>query len=81
MAEIPAATAAGTGGAFSATSHRGFKEQLKKIYTWYTGGFILFVVVLAILLGIRLFLRGCATVAFGLGLRDLHSMTAPRVPT
>ncbi len=39
------------------------------------------VVVLAILLGIRLFLRGCATVAFGLGLRDLHSMTAPRVPT
>jgi uncharacterized membrane protein HdeD (DUF308 family) len=39
------------------------------------------VVVLAILLGIRLLLRGCATISFGLGLRDLNKMTAPHVPT
>ena len=39
------------------------------------------VVVLAILLGIRLFLRGCATIAFGLGLRGLNATTAPNVPT
>ena len=39
------------------------------------------IVVLAILLGIRLFLRGCATVAFGLSLRDLNRMSAPHVPT
>jgi uncharacterized membrane protein HdeD (DUF308 family) len=32
------------------------------------------VVVLAVLLGIRLVLRGAATVSFGLGLRDLHRM-------
>jgi uncharacterized membrane protein HdeD (DUF308 family) len=32
------------------------------------------VVVLAVLLGIRLLLRGAATVSFGLGLRDLHRM-------
>ncbi len=32
------------------------------------------VVVLAVLLGIRLVLRGCATVSFGLGLRELHRM-------
>jgi uncharacterized membrane protein HdeD (DUF308 family) len=39
------------------------------------------VVVLAVLFGIRLLLRGCATIAFGLGLRDLNQTTAPRVPT
>ncbi len=39
---------AGTGGVFSATTNVGFKSQLKKIYTWYTGGFILFVILLAI---------------------------------
>jgi uncharacterized membrane protein HdeD (DUF308 family) len=32
------------------------------------------VVVLAVLLGIRLVLRGAATVSFGLGLRNLHRM-------
>jgi uncharacterized membrane protein HdeD (DUF308 family) len=39
------------------------------------------VVVLAVLFGIRLLVRGCATVSFGLGLRDLNQMTAPHVPT
>jgi cation/acetate symporter len=38
----------GGGGAFSATTNRGFKQQLNKVYTWYTGGFIAFVVILAI---------------------------------
>ena len=39
------------------------------------------VVVLAVLFGIRLVGRGCATISFGLGLRDLNAMTAPQVPT
>jgi cation/acetate symporter len=39
----------GGGGAFSATTNKGFKQQLTKVYTWYTGGFVAFVVVLAIL--------------------------------
>ena len=39
----------GGGGTFSATTNKGFKEQLSKVYTWYTGGFIAFVVVLGIL--------------------------------
>jgi hypothetical protein len=39
------------------------------------------VVVLAVIFGIRLLVRGCATVSFGLGLRDLNQMTAPGVPT
>ena len=43
-----ATPAEGTGGVFSAGSGVGFKSQLKKIYTWYTGGFIAFVIVLAI---------------------------------
>jgi cation/acetate symporter len=43
-----ATPAEGTGGVFSAGSNAGFKSQLKKIYTWYTGGFIAFVIVLAI---------------------------------
>ncbi len=38
----------GTGGMFSAGSGKDFKGQLKKIYTWYTGGFLVFLVVLAI---------------------------------
>jgi cation/acetate symporter len=29
--------------------NRAFKSQLNKVYTWYTGGFIAFVVVLAVL--------------------------------
>ena len=37
------------GGMFSATTQRGFQAQLKKVYTFYTGGFLFFVVALAIL--------------------------------
>jgi cation/acetate symporter len=38
------------GGAFGGTgSHAAFKSQLNKVYSWYTGGFIAFVIVLAIL--------------------------------
>ena len=37
------------GGAFSATTNRGFKQQLNKVYTWYTGGFIAFVIILGVL--------------------------------
>ena len=36
---------------------------------------------LAVLLGIRVLLRGTATIAFGLALRRLNLMTAPHVPT
>ena len=36
-------------GMFSASTQRGFNAQLKKVYTWYTGGFLFFVVALAIL--------------------------------
>ena len=32
-----------------ATTQRAFTAQLKRVYTWYTGGFLLFLVVLAIL--------------------------------
>ena len=39
----------GGGGAFNASTNKGFKEQLNKVYTWYTGGFIAFVIVLAVL--------------------------------
>jgi cation/acetate symporter len=39
----------GGGGAFDAASGGAFKSQLNKVYTWYTGGFLVFVVVLAIL--------------------------------
>ena len=31
-----------------ATAQRAFTQQLKKYYTFYTGGFLLFVIVLAI---------------------------------
>ena len=41
-------TEAKPGGMFSGTSGKQFKGQLKKIYTWYTGGFLIFLVVLAI---------------------------------
>jgi cation/acetate symporter len=34
---------------FSAGSQKAFNAQLKKVYTWYTGGFLVFIVVLAIL--------------------------------
>ena len=33
----------------SATEQRAFKQQLNKVYGWYTGGFLTFIVVLAIL--------------------------------
>ena len=36
---------AAPGGAVPAGENRRFKNQLKKVYTWYTGGFILFVIV------------------------------------
>ncbi|HYN65080.1 MAG TPA: hypothetical protein VES36_10805, partial [Candidatus Limnocylindrales bacterium] len=36
------------GGAFSAATNKGFKQQLNKVYTWYVGGFIAFIVILAI---------------------------------
>jgi cation/acetate symporter len=39
----------GGGGTFSASTNKGFKQQLGKVYTWYTGGFIAFVIVLGIL--------------------------------
>jgi hypothetical protein len=39
------------------------------------------ILALAILLGLRVLLRGAATVAFGLALRRLNLMTAPHVPT
>jgi cation/acetate symporter len=42
------AEASGTGGVFSAGSNKAFNSQLKKVYTWYTGGFIAFVIALAI---------------------------------
>ena len=37
------------GGMFSASSNAAFKQQLNKVYAWYTGGFAVFVIVLAIL--------------------------------
>ena len=44
-----ATPAQGTGGVFSGGTQRQFNAQLKKVYTWYTGGFLIFVVALAIL--------------------------------
>jgi len=38
----------GGGGMFSAGSNAAFKKQLNKVYTWYTGGFFVFIIVLAI---------------------------------
>ncbi|MFM8795580.1 MAG: VC_2705 family sodium/solute symporter [Betaproteobacteria bacterium] len=38
-----------TGGAAPAGSNKAFKQQLNKVYTWYTGGFLVFIVLLAIL--------------------------------
>ncbi len=37
-----------TGGMFSASSNSAFKKQLNKVYGWYVGGFVTFVVLLAI---------------------------------
>jgi cation/acetate symporter len=38
-----------TGGSASAMANAAFKKQLSKVYGWYTGGFLAFVVVLAVL--------------------------------
>ncbi len=37
------------GGMFGASSNAAFRKQLNKVYSWYTGGFLIFVVALAIL--------------------------------
>jgi cation/acetate symporter len=37
------------GGVISTAANSAFKSQLNKVYTWYTGGFLVFIVVLAIL--------------------------------
>ncbi|MEY2730424.1 MAG: hypothetical protein RL584_1550 [Pseudomonadota bacterium] len=37
------------GGAAPAGSNKAFKQQLNKVYGWYTGGFLVFIVLLAIL--------------------------------
>ncbi len=37
------------GGGSAAAANKAFKQQLNKVYAWYTGGFIAFVVVLAVL--------------------------------
>ena len=34
---------------FTAGTQKSFNRQLKKVYTWYTGGFVFFVIVLAVL--------------------------------
>ncbi|NWG74138.1 MAG: cation acetate symporter [Rubrivivax sp.] len=39
----------GGGGVFNAASQKSFRKQLNKVYGWYTGGFFVFIVVLAIL--------------------------------
>ncbi len=45
-----AGTSLGSGGGGStASANKAFKQQLNKVYAWYTGGFITFVVVLAVL--------------------------------
>ena len=37
------------GGTATADTNRAFKQQLNKVYSWYTGGFIAFIIVLAVL--------------------------------
>ena len=32
---------------FTAGSQKAFTSQLKKVYTWYTGGFVFFIIALA----------------------------------
>jgi len=38
-----------TAGGGGAADNRAFKKQLNKVYTWYTGGFIAFILILAVL--------------------------------
>jgi len=47
MADATSTT--GRGGAFNAGSQTAFKSQLNKVYSWYTGGFIVFILILAVL--------------------------------
>lgn len=42
------ATPSSDGGYISTAANAGFKKQLNKVYTWYTGGFIAFIILLAI---------------------------------
>ena len=71
-----------------------FRRQLPMWAVWLLDGVLSIVVgifalvwpgatilALAIILGVRVLLRGIATIAFGLGLRRLNLMTAPHVPT
>jgi len=71
-----------------------FKRQLPMWGVWLVDGLISVVVgifalawpeatilALAIILGLRVLLRGVATITFGLALRKLKLMTAPHVPT
>ncbi|MBT9487839.1 MAG: VC_2705 family sodium/solute symporter [Rubrivivax sp.] len=44
-----AGNAFGSGGTTSKAANAAFKSQLNKVYAWYTGGFLAFVIVLAIL--------------------------------
>ena len=46
---MAATTPSSVGGTISASSNAAFKKQLNKVYTWYTGGFIVFIITLAIL--------------------------------
>lgn len=39
----------GGGGGSAAAANKAFKQQLNKVYAWYTGGFLAFVIVLAVL--------------------------------
>jgi cation/acetate symporter len=48
MADISTPSSGGRG-VFAAVTQRDFRRQLNKIYTWYVGGFLAFVIVLAIL--------------------------------
>ena len=43
------ATPSASPGTVSASANAAFKKQLNKVYTWYTGGFLIFIVALAIL--------------------------------
>ncbi len=43
------ATPSSSSGIVTASANAAFKKQLNKVYTWYTGGFVLFIIALAIL--------------------------------
>jgi uncharacterized membrane protein HdeD (DUF308 family) len=71
-----------------------FRRELPRWGVWLLDGLLSIVIgvmalvwpaatvlVLAIILGIRILLRGLATIMFGLGLRRVGRMTSPHVPT